>query len=114
MFVRPTSSSSSSDFAGWTYVGSANLSASAWGRLTQDRSSKTMKLTCSNWECGVLVPVRKAAKIAKSSSSHEVAGKSVDSEIASSDNLDMFNGIVPVPMKYPGELYGDKKPWFFM
>lgn len=115
MFVRPTTSSSSSDFAGWAYVGSANLSASAWGRLSQDRSSKTMKLTCSNWECGVLVPIRKAAKMAtSSSSSQEIVGKSDDSETVLSDNLDMFNGVVPVPMKYPGELYGDKKPWFFM
>lgn len=113
MFVRPTTSPSSSDFDGWAYVGSANLSASAWGRLTQDRSSKTMKLTCNNWECGVLVPVRKAAKIA-TSSSQESAGKSVDSEIVTSHNLDMFIGVVPVPMKYPGELYGDKKPWFFL
>lgn len=73
-----------------------------------------MKLTCSNWECGVLVPARKAAKIATSSSSYEIAGKSADPEIVSSDNLDMFTGVVPVPMKYPGELYGDKKPWFFL
>lgn len=52
--------------------------------------------------------------MATSSSSQEIVGKSDDSEIVSSDNLDMFNGVVPVPMKYPGELYGNKKPWFFM
>lgn len=74
-----------------------------------------MKLTCSNWECGVLVPVRKAAATTTAtSSSQESAGKSVDSEVVSSDKLDMFNGVVPVPMEYPGELYGDKKPWFFL
>lgn len=72
-----------------------------------------MKLTCNNWECGVLVPVRKAAATAISSSSQESAGKSLGSDVVSSDNLDMFNGVVPVPMEYPGELYGDKKPWFF-
>lgn len=72
-----------------------------------------MKLTCSNWECGVLVPVRKSATTA-ASSSQKSAGKSVDSETVSSDNLDIFNGVVPVPMEYPGELYGDNKPWFFL
>lgn len=72
-----------------------------------------MKLTCSNWECGVLVPVRQAAATA-TSSSKESAEKSVDSEMVSSDNLNIFNGVVPVPMEYPGELYGDKKPWFFL
>lgn len=72
-----------------------------------------MKLTCSNWECGVLVPVRKVAETA-TSSSKESTEKSDDSEIVTSDNLDIFNGVVPVPMEYPGELYGDKKPWFFL
>ncbi|KAG9252779.1 ubiquitin interaction domain-containing protein [Emericellopsis atlantica] len=36
---------------GWTYVGSANLSESAWGLL-----SKNSKLNCRNWECGVVIP----------------------------------------------------------
>ena len=71
-----------------------------------------MKLTCNNWECGVLVPVRKAAATA-TSSSQESAGKTIGSDVATCDNLDRFNGVVPVPMEYPGELYGDKKPWFF-
>ncbi|OHE91039.1 ubiquitin interaction domain-containing protein, partial [Colletotrichum orchidophilum] len=42
----------------WAYVGSANLSESAWGRLVKDRESGTAKLTCRNWECGVLVAVK--------------------------------------------------------
>ena len=68
----------------WAYVGSANLSESAWyvfpskptppgrtntatlltnhhhqnrGRLVQDRTTKEPKLNCRNWECGVLIPV---------------------------------------------------------
>ncbi|KAJ0165605.1 hypothetical protein CTA2_10635 [Colletotrichum tanaceti] len=43
--------------AAWAYVGSANLSESAWGRLVKDRESGAAKLTCRNWECGVLVAV---------------------------------------------------------
>ncbi|KZL82279.1 ubiquitin interaction domain-containing protein, partial [Colletotrichum incanum] len=43
--------------AAWAYMGSANLSESAWGRLVKDRDSGEAKLTCRNWECGVLVAV---------------------------------------------------------
>ncbi|KAK2007044.1 ubiquitin interaction domain-containing protein, partial [Colletotrichum eremochloae] len=43
------------DGAAWAYMGSANLSESAWGRLVKDRESGAAKLTCRNWECGVLV-----------------------------------------------------------
>ncbi|KAK1974850.1 ubiquitin interaction domain-containing protein [Colletotrichum cereale] len=43
--------------AAWAYMGSANLSESAWGRLVKDRESGAAKLSCRNWECGVLVAV---------------------------------------------------------
>ncbi|CAD0105863.1 unnamed protein product [Aureobasidium uvarum] len=42
----------------WRYVGSANLSESAWGKLSWDRKNKEWKLGCKNWECGVILPVR--------------------------------------------------------
>ncbi|KAF4835315.1 Tyrosyl-DNA phosphodiesterase 1 [Colletotrichum siamense] len=45
----------------WAYMGSANLSESAWGRLVKDRESGTAKLSCRNWECGVLVAVGRTA-----------------------------------------------------
>jgi len=44
------------------YCGSANLSASAWGRLSLGKSGRgkaaevVRKLTIANWECGVLLP----------------------------------------------------------
>ncbi|CAD0081518.1 unnamed protein product [Aureobasidium vineae] len=41
----------------WRYVGSANLSESAWGKLSWDRKNKKWKLGCRNWECGVILPV---------------------------------------------------------
>ncbi|KAI1375746.1 phospholipase D/nuclease [Hypoxylon crocopeplum] len=40
--------------AAYAYVGSANLSESAWGRLAKERASGNPKLTCRNWECGVI------------------------------------------------------------
>jgi len=41
----------------WQYVGSANLSESAWGKLSWDKKRKEWKLGCRNWECGVIMPV---------------------------------------------------------
>ncbi len=77
----------------WAYVGSANCSESAWGKLTKDRLTKEPKLNCRNWECGVLIPVQR--------NEAELAG------------LSDFEGKVPVPMRYPGESYGSKRPWYY-
>ena len=41
----------------WQYMGSANLSESAWGKLSWDKKRKEWKLGCRNWECGVIMPV---------------------------------------------------------
>ncbi|KAF5026408.1 hypothetical protein F66182_1536 [Fusarium sp. NRRL 66182] len=35
---------------GWVYVGSANLSESAWGRIVKDRATGQPKMCCRNWE----------------------------------------------------------------
>ncbi|KAI4736222.1 phospholipase D/nuclease [Aureobasidium sp. EXF-12298] len=43
----------------WRYSGSANLSESAWGKLSWDRKNKEWKIGCRNWECGVILPVLK-------------------------------------------------------
>ncbi|KAJ8130215.1 hypothetical protein O1611_g3414 [Lasiodiplodia mahajangana] len=80
----------------WAYLGSANLSESAWGRLVKDRASGQPKLNCRNWECGVLIPME-------------------DKTVAS--GLGAFEKKIPVPMVIPGEPYGkanSKRPWFFL
>ena len=79
----------------WAYIGSANCSESAWGKLFKDRATKSPKLNCRNWECGVLFPLPLAAKMEKQ------------------EGLACFEGSVPVPMQYPGEAYGSRKPWFY-
>jgi hypothetical protein len=80
----------------WAYIGSANMSESAWGRIVMDRTRKAPKLTCNNWECGVLISVPNPPA--------NVLEESLDT---------VFKGIVDVPFVTPAREYGDKKPWFF-
>ncbi|PKK46236.1 hypothetical protein CI102_8820 [Trichoderma harzianum] len=86
---------------GWAYVGSANLSESAWGRLSRDKSTGGIKMNCRNWECGVIIPVP------------ESKAKTVDKIRASAD-MAMFAGTVPVPMQVPGPAYASNdQPWLY-
>ncbi|KAI8635010.1 tyrosyl-DNA phosphodiesterase-domain-containing protein [Xylariaceae sp. FL1651] len=82
--------------ASWAYLGSANLSESAWGRLVKDRTSGQPKLNCRNWECGVLIPLE---------------GEPVAADLSA------FEKSIPVPMVIPGDPYGktnSKQPWLFL
>ena len=90
----------------YAYIGSANLSESAWGKVVVDRKLKKEKLNCRNWECGVLVPVRR--RRCQNNQSQERTGRVVgDHEL-----VEVFKGVVPVPMEHPAEEYGGRKPWF--
>lgn len=62
-----------------------------------ERSTHAPKMTCRNWECGVIV---------------KAGGQGGN---GSSSNLGMFEGVVPVPMQLPGlplAKEGVKAPWF--
>ncbi|KAI1868282.1 hypothetical protein JX265_007105 [Neoarthrinium moseri] len=87
MFVQARPSQKYS--AAWGYIGSANVSESAWGRLTRDKQSGKPKLTCRNWECGVLIPVSVGGR------ERRVA------DGASSSDLSVFLGSIPVPISWP-------------
>ncbi|EEP78247.1 predicted protein [Uncinocarpus reesii 1704] len=106
LFVRPEDGKIIDDanktaYRGWAYIGSANLSESAWGRLVLDRSTTQPKLNCKNWECGVIVPIAD-----RGPSATEDRGNDVDR---------VFAGSVPVPMEFPAPEYGpDTKPWYFL
>ncbi|KAI9797749.1 MAG: hypothetical protein M1835_006921 [Candelina submexicana] len=93
LYARPQSSVNER-CTPWAYVGSANLSESAWGRLSQDKVSKGPKLVCRNWECGVLVPIPA-------------------SDVKQPVGMESFQNSVPVPMQTPGREYGTSKPWFY-
>lgn len=123
---------------GWTYIGSANLSESAWGRLVKDRETKQPRLNCRNWECGVLVPIineridadQTAAENEKSRPSNptsslkqRLGGTAVGDAPTEHFSPEVFRDVVPVPMKIPalglsrladkGRPGGYRKPWFF-
>ncbi|UKZ68770.1 uncharacterized protein TrAtP1_009791 [Trichoderma atroviride] len=89
---------------GWAYVGSANLSESAWGRMSKDKSTGGFKLVCRNWECGVIIPVPESQPVDKTTL-----------PTSADDDMSMFAGTVPVPMQVPGPVYrSSDQPWLYM
>ncbi|KAK3401197.1 tyrosyl-DNA phosphodiesterase-domain-containing protein [Sordaria brevicollis] len=122
--------SSKKTVSGFAYVGSANLSESAWGRLIKDRGTKKLKITCRNWECGVIVPAGTTTVAGSSSASSEKQeqeqgdgkGKSKEETVSvtsaedDTSSWEVFEGHIPIPMKVPApplELKGSKSPFFF-
>lgn len=85
----------------WAYVGSANLSESAWGSQKMLKSGKDGKLTIRNWECGIVVPVP------------DGSFKGMKLEDGEVPSMSVFKGTVEVPFQYPGGRYEGKEPWFF-
>lgn len=85
----------------WAYVGSANMSESAWGKLVYDRKEKKWKVNCRNWECGVLLPVSTEGVSDEDGKGNVVA-------------MDVFRDVVEPPFMYPGIEYEDREPWYFM
>ncbi|KAL1875920.1 hypothetical protein VTK73DRAFT_9775 [Phialemonium thermophilum] len=101
IFVRFVDSGALKGFA---YLGSANLSESAWGRLVKERGTGKPKMTCRNWECGVLIP------------GSTINGGSATTDSSSTDAWRVFDDRVPVPMEVPGIPYasaGTGHPWFY-
>ncbi|KAL3458664.1 tyrosyl-DNA phosphodiesterase-domain-containing protein [Aspergillus heterothallicus] len=119
---EPIPLSETTECPGWAYVGSANLSESAWGRLVQDRSTKQPKLNCRNWECGVIVPVVRSNSATDSGTENNdfrdarLGGVKRMNKVEENEHLlDVFTGTVPVPMRVPGPRYeGPREPWYFM
>ncbi|KAF2759129.1 phospholipase D/nuclease [Pseudovirgaria hyperparasitica] len=85
----------------WAYLGSANFSESAWGKLVRDRATKIPKLNCRNWECGVVVPMSESAL------------ESIDKEADATVSSKVFETVFRLPFEHPGETYEGKSPWFF-
>ena len=85
----------------YVYVGSANVSFSAWGRMTQaEKKGSEAKLSANNWECGVVMRA-------------EIDGEVEEGEVVP---LDKLKGTVPLLFEIPGEKYLDEEgryrtPW---
>ncbi|KFZ20192.1 hypothetical protein V502_03291 [Pseudogymnoascus sp. VKM F-4520 (FW-2644)] len=110
LFTAPTQAVGGRGGA-WAYVGSANLSESAWGRLTKNKSTKQVKLYCRNWECGVVIPVNRST----ASQNIDTPASTPPQQTAQDHDIDInsiFEGVVPVPMDFPGVEYGQGRPWF--
>lgn len=84
----------------WVYVGSANISESAWGAQRILKKGGIGALGIRNWECGVLVPVPPGQCGEFSKSSDEVPP------------MDVFKSTIELPFVYPGKEYGQSRPWF--
>ncbi|KAF1981592.1 phospholipase D/nuclease [Aulographum hederae CBS 113979] len=81
----------------WAYVGSANLSESAWGKIVMDRAKKVPKINLRNWESGVLFKV-------------DLEG----AEKGKVPDMKVFEDTVGIPFEYPGKEYDGRQPWYFM
>ncbi|KIW15249.1 hypothetical protein PV08_05294 [Exophiala spinifera] len=91
----------------WVYLGSANLSESAWGKLVEDRSTRQPKLNCRNWECGVII------QVPLTDEQTETTGLVESGQAHSEESLAVFEQTVGAPMRFPGEslVQMGKKPW---
>jgi hypothetical protein len=85
----------------WVYVGSANISESAWGGQKVLKSGKMGSLNIRNWECGVVMPVPDDKLQQLKLDKGEVPPMSV------------FEGTIEVPFHFPGKKYDGRQPWFF-
>lgn len=113
---------------GWAYVGSANLSESAWcvhiytplavmtkltwtrGRIVKDTKTKQLKISCRNWECGVIVPIINEKKTGEKDKGPETHGTAPSASLP----VEIFTDTVPVPIKVPAvPLSEHRKPFFF-
>jgi hypothetical protein len=72
------------------------------GRLVQDKLTKKPRLTCRNWECGVVVPL--LVSDLPSNMSTMVS--------TPPSGLEIFDQKIPVPMQIPASPMQANKPWF--
>ena len=124
----------------WVYVGSANMSESAWGKIVYDKRAKQYKINCRNWECGVLLPVpagklqttralAKGHRLGDWQTPRGVEGREKNaqgwelgrsssasaSEESTLVGMDVFDQIFKPPFETKGDLcYGTKQPFYVM
>lgn len=90
----------------WAYVGSHNFTQAAWGTLSRDKNTKTLKVNCRNNECGVIIPIFRGG------ASEQVGQEDKNAEEDGLPGYEVFARKMEIPFEIPGERYGNKKPWF--
>ncbi|KAM3422751.1 hypothetical protein BST61_g235 [Cercospora zeina] len=121
---RPSGDSRLPNSLAWVYVGSSNMSQSAWGQLPAERTEN--KITCRNWECGVILPIPQALLDANGQEEiGKVRDANGDSDTESEQEEDSesvqaalvpmaaFNNVLDLPFRVPGDSYGNREPWYF-
>ncbi|KAK8188753.1 tyrosyl-DNA phosphodiesterase-domain-containing protein [Phyllosticta capitalensis] len=81
----------------WVYVGSHNLTESAWGSFTVDLRTKKPKMSIRNYECGIVVRVPEEQL-------GDWTGRVPD--------YDVFAGTIAIPFVAPGARYNGREPWY--
>ncbi|KAF2216252.1 hypothetical protein CERZMDRAFT_33249 [Cercospora zeae-maydis SCOH1-5] len=108
----------------WAYVGSSNMSQSAWGQLPADRTES--KITCRNWECGVILPIPQAS-LDTDEPKEMVKGREINGDSGTESKreedpkpaqaalvpMEAFNDVLKLPFQVPGDSYGTREPWYF-
>jgi len=78
----------------WVYIGSANPTSAAWGRLTRHG------ISINNHECGIVACVP--------------ANQLRFADATPLPSIASFDQLLPVPFAYPGQLFSSHEPpWFF-
>jgi hypothetical protein len=72
------------------------------GRLVQDKVTKQPRLTCRNWECGVVIPLLVSEEL---SSVSEMVSRPPS-------GLEIFDRKILVPMREPARPMQANRPWF--
>lgn len=81
----------------WVYVGSHNLTESAWGSFTVDLRTKKPKMSIRNYECGVVV---------------RVPEEQLGDWTGQVPDYDVFAGTIAIPFVAPGARYDGREPWY--
>jgi hypothetical protein len=72
------------------------------GRLVQDKVTKKPRLSCRNWECGVIIPLLVSEQ---HPSMFEMVSRPPS-------RLEMFDRKIPVPIQGPARPMKANRPWF--
>lgn len=76
-----------------------------------DRVTKSPKVNCKNWECGVILPVPAPGQ--GRSLGGGLPQQAPPGRREAPPDMGIFEKVVPVPMKVPAEPMEGKQPWFF-